>query len=161
MDLSFSSHVSLTRDHTPLNSGSLHVLSPSSFCQEEASVFHFLPSLSDETSQHRQPFSWKTSLTPLVRSDALFSVSLWPPLLLHPRTGCTVFSVLFLFSSLSHVCLFVTPGTAACSASLSLTTSWSLPKFVSIELLIPPTISSSAALFSFCLQSFPALGLSQ
>ena len=75
LDLSCSSHVPLTRDHAPLNSGSLHVLSPSSFCQEDASVFHFLPSLSDETSQHRQLSSWKTSLTPLVRFDALFSVS--------------------------------------------------------------------------------------
>ena len=36
--------------------------------------------------------------------------------------------------SLSHVHLFVTPWTAACQASLSFTTSWSLLRFMSIEL---------------------------
>ncbi|KAB0340788.1 hypothetical protein FD754_022828, partial [Muntiacus muntjak] len=34
---------------------------------------------------------------------------------------------------------------------LSLTISWSLPKFMSIELVMPSAISFSAALFSFCL----------
>ena len=35
--------------------------------------------------------------------------------------------------SLGRVQLFVTPWPAACQASLSLTVSWSLPKFISIE----------------------------
>ena len=35
-----------------------------------------------------------------------------------------------------HVELFMTPWTAACQASLSLTISWSLPKFMSIESVI-------------------------
>ena len=39
--------------------------------------------------------------------------------------------------SLSHVRLFVTPWTAACQASLSITNSWSLLKFMSIELVMP------------------------
>ena len=39
--------------------------------------------------------------------------------------------------SLSHVRLFATPWTAARPASLSLTIFWSLPKFISIELLRP------------------------
>ena len=39
--------------------------------------------------------------------------------------------------SLSRVWLFVTPRTAACQASLSITNSWSLPKPMSIELVIP------------------------
>jgi len=39
--------------------------------------------------------------------------------------------------SLSHVRLFVTPWTAACQASLSITNSQSLLKLVSIELVIP------------------------
>ena len=39
--------------------------------------------------------------------------------------------------SLSHVWLFVTPWIAACQASLSITNSRSLPKFVSIELVMP------------------------
>ena len=39
--------------------------------------------------------------------------------------------------SLSHVQLFATPWTAACQASLSITNSWSLPKLMSIELVMP------------------------
>ena len=39
--------------------------------------------------------------------------------------------------SLSHVRLFVTPWTTACQASLSITKSWSLPKLLSIELMVP------------------------
>ena len=38
---------------------------------------------------------------------------------------------------LSCIWLFVTPWTAACQASLSITNSWSLPKLMSIELVIP------------------------
>ena len=38
----------------------------------------------------------------------------------------------------SHVRLFVTPWTAACQASLSITNSWSLFKLKSIESVIPP-----------------------
>ena len=38
---------------------------------------------------------------------------------------------------LSHVWLFVTPWTAACQAFLSITNSWSLPKLVSIESVMP------------------------
>ena len=39
--------------------------------------------------------------------------------------------------SLSHVRLFATPRTAACQASLSITNSWSLPKLMSIESVMP------------------------
>ena len=39
--------------------------------------------------------------------------------------------------SLSHVQLFVTPRTAAHQASLSITNTWSLPKFMSFELVMP------------------------
>ena len=39
--------------------------------------------------------------------------------------------------SLSHVWLFVTPWTAACQASLSITNSWSLLKRMSLELMMP------------------------
>ena len=38
---------------------------------------------------------------------------------------------------LSRVQLFVTPGTAACQASLSITNSWSLSKLMSIESVMP------------------------
>ena len=38
---------------------------------------------------------------------------------------------------LSRVRLFVTPWTAACQASPSITNSWSLPRLMSIELVMP------------------------
>ena len=63
--------------------------------------------------------------------------------------------------SLSRVRLFVTPGTAACQTLLSITNSWSLPKLMSIELvmpfnhlilcrplLLPPSIFPSMRVFS-------------
>ena len=50
------------------------------------------------------------------------------------------------------------PRTAAHQASLSITNSWSLPKLMSIESVMHPTISSSVIPFSSCLQSFPASG---
>ena len=63
--------------------------------------------------------------------------------------------------SLSHVRLFATPWTAACQASLSITNSWSLPKLMSIEsvmpsnhlilccpLLLPPSVFPSIRVFS-------------
>ena len=58
----------------------------------------------------------------------------------------------------SHVQLFTTLWTAAHQASPSVTISWSLPKFISIESGMPSTFSSSVTLFFFCLQSFPASG---
>ena len=60
--------------------------------------------------------------------------------------------------SFSHVWLFVTPWTAACKASLSITNFHSLLKLMSIESVMPPTISYSVIPFSSCLQSFPASG---
>ena len=64
-------------------------------------------------------------------------------------------TVVVVFQLLSHVWLSATPWTAACQASLSFTISQSLLKFMSTESVMPLTISSSATLFSFCLQSFP------
>ena len=62
---------------------------------------------------------------------------------------------------LSHVRLFMTPWTAACQASLSITNSWSLLKLMSIQsmtpsnhlilyrpLLLPPSIFPSIRVFS-------------
>ena len=51
----------------------------------------------------------------------------------------------------------VAPWTAAHQPPLSFTVSCSLLKFMSIESVML-SISSSVALFSFCLQSFPAPG---
>ena len=67
---------------------------------------------------------------------------------------------LFQFSSvqsLSHVQLFATPWTTARQASLSITSSRSPPKHISIESMIP-CISSSVVPFSSCPQSFPTSG---
>ena len=55
---------------------------------------------------------------------------------------------------LSHVWLFATPWTAARQASLSFTISWSLPKLMSIEYVMP------SSHFILC-HSLPALSLSQ
>ena len=78
----------------------------------------------------------------------------------HTRLTC---SLLYVSSvqPLSHVWLFVTPWTAACQASLSITNSRSLLKFISIELVMPsnhlilccpllllPSIFSSIRIFS-------------
>ena len=59
---------------------------------------------------------------------------------------------------LSPVQLFATPWTAACQASLSFTISKILLKLMSIESVMPSTISSSVAPFSSSFQSFPASG---
>ena len=61
-------------------------------------------------------------------------------------------------SSQSPVWFFVTPRTAARQASLAFTVSWSLLRFMPLGWWCYLTISSSATLFSFCLQSFPATG---
>ena len=62
------------------------------------------------------------------------------------------------FTSLSYVCVFVTPRTAACQAPLSSTVSQSLLKLMSTESVM---LSNHLILYrpiSFCLQSFPASG---
>ena len=48
---------------------------------------------------------------------------------------CSILSVAAV-QSLSHVQLFATPWTAVYQASLALTISWNLPKFLSIELVM-------------------------
>ena len=50
------------------------------------------------------------------------------------KKHCLYFSSV---QSLSHVRLFATPWTVACQASLSITNSWSLLKFMSIESVMP------------------------
>ena len=60
--------------------------------------------------------------------------------------------------SVAQSCLFSTPWTAACQASLSITNSWSLLKLMSTKSVMPSTISSSVIPFCSCLQSCPASG---
>ena len=50
--------------------------------------------------------------------------------------SCSIL-VVFVVQSPCQVQLFVTPWTAACQAPLSLTISWSLPKFMSIKSVMP------------------------
>ena len=81
-----------------------------------------------------------------------------------PATSpCSFYSSSFSFvvvvvQLLSHVQLFEIPWTAARQASLSFNVSRSLLKLMSIESIMPSNLSSSVIPFSFCLQSFPALG---
>ena len=72
----------------------------------------------------------------------------WVPGLL---CGCGCVTVVV--QLLSRAWLFVTPWIAAHQASLSITNSWS-----PLSRWCHPTISSSVAPFSFCLQSFSASG---
>ena len=58
--------------------------------------------------------------------------------------------------SRSHGRFFATPRTAACQASLSTTSSQSLLKLMSIESVMPSTISFCVGPLSSCFQSFPA-----
>ena len=60
--------------------------------------------------------------------------------------------------SIAKLCLFVTPWTTACQASLSFTISLSLLQFSPLSQWCHPTISSSVVPFSSHLQSFPASG---
>ena len=61
--------------------------------------------------------------------------------------------------SLSQVRLFETPWIAARQASLSITNSRRPPKPMSIESVVPSSMSSSVIPCSSCPQSFPASGL--
>ena len=65
------------------------------------------------------------------------------------------FLLLFSHQVISHSAI---PWTSAHRAFLSLTISWSLPKFMSMNQWCHTTILFSVALFSFCLQFFPASG---
>ena len=60
--------------------------------------------------------------------------------------------------SRSRVWLIVTPWTAVYQASLSITNSWSPPKPMSIESVIPSNHLLLCLPFSSCPQSFPASG---
>ena len=84
-------------------------------------------------------------------------------LLLIPRINLTWWCCIVIFiynwihfssvQSLSHVQLFATRWTAACQASLSITSSWSLLKLMSVVLVMPSNHLSSP--------SPPAFSLSQ
>ena len=63
------------------------------------------------------------------------------------------------FSSVTQSCpTLCNPMNRSTPELLSITNSWSLPKPMSIESVMPSNISSSVIPFSSCLQSFPASG---
>ena len=68
--------------------------------------------------------------------------------------------IVVVVQSLSRVRLFATPWTAAHQASLSFSISQRLLKLMSKSVMLS-NLSSSVALFSSCLQSFPASGCFQ
>jgi len=61
--------------------------------------------------------------------------------------------------SLSHVQFFATPWTAARQASLSITNSWSLLKFLSIELVMPSNQLILCCLLLLLPSIFPSIGV--
>ena len=77
-----------------------------------------------------------------------FGTSTWIPVF---SVCCCCYSVV------SCVWLFTTPWTAACQASLSFIISWSLLNSCPLSQECCLTTSSSATLFSFCLQSLLSL----
>ena len=60
---------------------------------------------------------------------------------------------------LSHVRLFVTPRTAAHQACLSITNSQSLPKLMSIELVMPPNRLILCRPLLLLPSTFPSIGV--
>ena len=77
----------------------------------------------------------------------------------HRKTKGNICAKIFQFSSVTHSCpLFVTSLTAVSQTSLSITNSQSTLKLMSIESVMPSTISSSVFPFSSCPQSFPSSG---
>ena len=70
---------------------------------------------------------------------------------------CILATIIIQFSSVTQLCPTLwDPMNCKMQASLSITNSWSLPKLMSIESVMPSTISSSVIPFSSCFQSFPA-----
>ena len=62
------------------------------------------------------------------------------------------------FSSVQSLSCVGTPRTAACQASVSITSSWSLLKLMSIESMMPSNHLILCRPLSSCPQSFPASG---
>ena len=84
-----------------------------------------LLAVSPRDSQESSPTAQLKSINSLVLSF------LYGPALI------SIHSVQYSVQSLSCVRLFAIPWTAACQASLSITNSWSLPKLMSIESVMP------------------------
>ena len=84
----------------------------------------------DGVAQSRTQLKWlSSSINENVIYDGMGMRLQWPHLCPFPKISSV--------QSLSHVWLFVTPWTAACRASLSITNTWSLLKLLFIESVMP------------------------
>ena len=118
------------------------------------SLFHFF--IFDSGPPGSGPLNNCNTPFPLcIQTSILYIYNSIHPLWIGSSVQFFLFHVVVVQSS-SHVQHFATPLTAACQASLSLTISWSLPKFM--NWWCHPTSSSSVTLLSFCLQLCPASG---
>ena len=79
-------------------------------------------------------------------------------LLSHQHYSLNSSNSLLIFQLLSCVRLFAAPWTAAHQASLSITSSWSLLKLISIESVMPSNHLILCCPLPLCPQSFPASG---
>ena len=106
---------------------------------------HAYTSIHSHTHKHIHTLAFfkkiKTKQHSIVESCLLmFVVLFWQFKWYDLRQIIKFFRPQFQFSSvesLSRVQLFATPWTAACQASLSITSSWSIPKLMSIESVMP------------------------
>ena len=97
----------------------IHIFCPF-YCSKTLS-FNFVK----QKSSIQMPSLFGMFFSPIFSSfSSIFSISL-------------TLAIVFIVQLPHHVRLFVTPGTEACQVSLSLTISWSLPKFMFIALVIP------------------------
>ena len=87
-----------------------------------------------------------------------FSSSIWLDLAIFSNSGkeLIIFYMIVVVQLLSHVRLFATSWIVQCYALLSSTISWSLPKFMSIELVMLSNHLIFCHPFFFCFQFFPA-----
>ena len=119
----------------------LYLMDPFHSIHNLTSLYHFIlltwilcwfPCLITTFSTHSNSLPHRISIcsSPQAHSRPLFSA--------YMITGCSLVSTIFSsVQLLSRVWLFATPWTAARQASLSITNSWSLPKPMSIESVMP------------------------
>ena len=115
-----------------------------------------MANLSDHRDSHLYPsHSFSISQERLIKPPVSYSVYtvFWGDVQ-NSLSGLVSQSV----QSLHHVLLFTTPWTAACQASLSITSSWSLLTLMSIESVMLSNHLILCCLLLLPLQSFPASG---
>ena len=96
--------------------------------------------------------------TEIYMEHYIFSFGNWTDLLSDIFVCLFVLITLCSVQSLSCVRLFVTPWITAHQASLSITNSWSLPKLMSIESVMPSSHLIFCCPLLTCPQSLPASG---